>query len=289
MNPLLLVDNYKLNHFEMYPSGMTKLYSNFTPRKSRNPDMQEVVVFGIQKFIKDYLIKAFDEHFFKKDEDLHRAIDYSGPENAISNEFVESFRPGIKEEVLNEYKKHVKLDSYKHIEDLWDLGYLPIEIKALPEGTKCPIGVPMLSITNTHPEFAWLVNYLETLLSTQLWQAMTSATIANKYRQILDKWSMKTTGTTEGNEWLGHDFSMRGMSSVETAIISGMAHLLSFNGTDVVPAIYQMKEDYNVDNLIAGGVPATEHSVQSLNIINIEETLLETGEYKGFKIEDYDG
>lgn len=262
-NPMLLVDNYKLDHIQMYPDGMTKLYSNFTPRKSRINGIDSVVVFGIQKFIKDYLIKAFDEHFFfKKQRGLYS-----------TEEEKEQCFPYWRDKALNEYKKHVKLDSYKHIEDLWDLGYLPIEIKALPEGTKCPIGVPMLTITNTLPEFAWLVNYLETLISTQLWQAMTSATISNKYREIIDKWSFKTTGTKEGNEWLGHDFSMRGMSSVETAIISGMAHLLSFNGTDVVPAIYQMEEDYNVDNLIAGGVPATEHSVMCFNADYYEEEI----------------
>ena len=251
-NPLLLVDNYKLEHVFQYPEGMSKLYSNFTPRASRIKDIDLVVVFGIQKFIKDYLIKAFDEHFFCRDKNID-----TWTTEEQSNSYYKS-------KVLNKYKKHVKLESYKHIEDLWDLGYLPIEIKALPEGTKCPIGVPMLTITNTLPEFAWLVNYLETLISTQLWQAMTSATISNKYREIIDKWSFKTTGTTEDNEWMGHDFSMRGMSSVETAIISGMAHLLSFRGTDVVPAIYQMEEDYNVDNLIAGGVPATEHSVMCM-------------------------
>ena len=116
-NPMLLVNNYKLDHYQMYPEGMSKLYSNFTPRASRIKDIDSVVVFGIQKFIKDYLIKAFDEHFFKR-----------------SPWYIE-----------DEYKKHVKLKSYSHILDLHTLGYLPIEIKALPEGTKCPIGVPMLT------------------------------------------------------------------------------------------------------------------------------------------------
>ena len=258
---MLLVDNYKLDHYQMYPEGISKLYSNFTPRASRIKDIDSVVVFGIQKFIKDYLIKAFDEHFFGNQ---YRINSDGSKLNFAEDHPIKKWSNNQRDKVLNEYKKHVKLDSYKHIEDLWDLGYLPIEIKALPEGTKCPIGIPMLTITNTLPEFAWLVNYLETLISTQLWQAMTSATISNKYREIIDKWSFKTTGSTEGNEWVGHDFSMRGMSSVETAIISGMAHLLSFRGTDVVPAIYQMEEDYNVNNLIAGGVPATEHSVMCM-------------------------
>lgn len=235
-NPLLLVDNYKLDHYQMYPDGISKLYSNFTPRTSRIENIDKVVIFGVQYFIKKYFIDEFNVNFFN--------------------------RP--KEDVLNEYKKHVKLNSYKHIEDLHDLGYLPIKLKSLKEGSLCPIGVPMLTVTNTNENFAWLVNYLETLISTQLWQTITSATIANEYRNTIDKWSLKTTGSTEGNEWLGHDFSMRGMSSVETSILSGMGHLLSFNGTDVVPAMYEVEDYYNEDFIVAGGVPATEHSVMCM-------------------------
>lgn len=235
-NPLLLVDNYKLDHYKMYPEGMNKLYSNFTPRTSIIKDIDKVVVFGIQYFIKKYLINGFNDGFFNRS----------------------------KSDVINEYKKHVKIDSYKHIEDLHDLGYLPIKLKALSEGTECPIGIPMLTITNTNDNFAWLVNYLETLISTQLWQPITSSTISRQYRKNIDKWSLKTTGTTIGNEWIGHDFSMRGMSSVETSLLSGMAHLLSFNGTDVVPAMYEIEDYYNEELFIGGGVPATEHSVMCM-------------------------
>lgn len=242
MNPLLLVDSYKIHHQNMYEPNMTKLYSNFTPRKSRIAGIDKVVVFGIQHFVLEYLIKQFNEKFFDTSQ----------------------FRmKEDKEKLIKEYQRHCPVDT-KHIEALWDLGYLPIEIKALDEGTLCPIGVPMMTITNTHPDFAWLVNYLETLISCMLWQPITSATIAYEYKKILDKYAIETTGSTEGVQWQGHDFSMRGMSSVESAILSGMGHLLSFTGTDTIPAIYQLESSYKAQGLIGASVPATEHSVMCM-------------------------
>jgi len=204
--------------------------------------VDKVVVFGIQHFIVEYLIKKFNDEFFYKD----RAI------------------LGVKNMILNQYQRHCPVDT-KHIEALWDLGYLPIEIKALDEGTLCPIGVPMLTITNTHPDFAWLVNYLETLLSCMLWQPITSATIAHEYKKILTKYALETDEKNiEFVNWQGHDFSMRGMSSVESAILSGMGHLTSFTGTDTIPAIYQLETSYNAEGLIGASVPATEHSVMCM-------------------------
>lgn len=236
MNPMLMVDFYKIHHKPMYPDGMIKLYSNWTPRASRMPGINEVVVFEIQHFIKEYLIKAFNEDFFKID----------------------------KNEMITEYKRHCQVDT-KHIEDLHDLGYLPIEIKALEEGTLCPIGVPMFTITNTHPDFAWLVNYLESLLSCSLWQGMTSATITHEYKKILTKHALKTDEKNiDFINWQAHDFSMRGMSSVESSILSGMGHLLSVTGTDNIPAIYQLERSYNGVGLIGASVPATEHSVMCM-------------------------
>jgi nicotinamide phosphoribosyltransferase len=219
----------------MYPDGMVKLYSNFTPRKSRIPEIKQVVVFGIQHFCLTYLIDSFNREFFWKE----------------------------KESLMAEYSRHVPI-STKRLEALHDLGYLPIEIKALPEGTLCPIGVPVFTITNTHPDFAWLVNYLETLLSCMLWQPMTSATIAYEYKKLLTKYALETTGSADFVQWQGHDFSMRGMSSVESAILSGMGHLLSFSGTDTIPAIYQLEHSYSGSDLIGASVPATEHSVMCM-------------------------
>lgn len=127
------------------------------------------------------------------------------------------------------------------------------------------IGVPVLTITNTHEKFAWLVNYLETLLSTCLWQIMTSATIAFEYKKMFTKYAKLTDPENLWFvDWQGHDFSMRGLSSVESAILSGMGHLFSFTGTDVIPAIYQLEKSYSGKGLIGGSVPATEHSVMCM-------------------------
>lgn len=232
LNSMTLCDSYKTEHHKMYPNKTTLVYSNFTPRKSRISEISEVVVFGLQAFIKEYLIDHFNENFFNK------------PQSQVREEygFAISVNP-------------------QHIIDLWTLQYLPIEIKALPEGSLCPIGVPCLTIKNTHPDFGWLTNYLETLISCQLWQPMTSATIAYQYKKLLNKYALETTGSTEFVQWQGHDFSMRGMSSVESAVLSGMGHLTSFTGTDTIPAIYGLKKYYNATGLIGASVPATEHSV----------------------------
>lgn len=253
MNPLLKVDFYKIHHTRMYPDNMTKLYSNFTPRKSRIKGIDEVVVFGLQHFILEYLIKDFNENFFG-DKTNRR----------LSNEKNSWNDPTFKEKIINEYKRHCNVDT-THIEALWDLDYLPIEIKALDEGSLCPIGVPILTITNTHPDFAWLVNYLETLISCVLWQPITSATIAHQYKKLLIKYAKETDEKNlEFVNWQGHDFSMRGMSSVESSILSGMGHLCSFTGTDTIPAIYQLESSYNATGLIGTSVPATEHSVMCM-------------------------
>lgn len=124
MNPLLLVDSYKVHHYQMYPENMTKLYSNFTPRKSRLPGISKVVVFGIQHFILEYLIKKFDEDFFGK-------TWVSVPDE--TEQYPQRLVKGYKEKIISDYKRHCPVDT-AHIEALWDLGYLPLEIKALAEG-----------------------------------------------------------------------------------------------------------------------------------------------------------
>lgn len=248
MNPLLYVDSYKIHHTKMYPDNMVKLYSNLTPRKSRIKGIDKVVFFGLQHFVLEYLIDKFNKEFFG---------------NEMQRKSFTKDEPVFKQQVIEEYKRHCNVDT-KHIEALWDLGYLPIQIKALPEGSRVPISVPCMTITNTHPDFGWLVNYLETLISAMIWQGITSATISYQYKQLLDKYAKETTGSTEGVQWQGHDFSMRGMSSVESAILSGMGHLLSFTGTDTIPAIYQLEDSYDATGLIGASVPATEHSVMCM-------------------------
>jgi nicotinamide phosphoribosyltransferase len=241
-NPFLLTDYYKVGHVFQYPKNTTLVYSNLTPRNSRLEGVDEMVFFGLQYFIKEYLLNYFNENFFKQP----------------------------KEKVLAEYKRRIvtslgaHLPTYEHIERLHDLGYLPIQIKALPEGSKVPMKVPCITLVNTLPEFYWLTNFLESILSAIIWQPCTSATIAYEYRKLLNRYAAETGMAAEFVQWQGHDFSFRGMSSLESAITSGMGHLLSFTGTDTIPAIDALEEYYNADadkELIGGSVAATEHSV----------------------------
>ena len=245
MNPLLYTDGYKLDHRRQYPDNTTLVYANWTPRTSRIDGIEKVVFFGLQYFIKRFILDDFENNFFKKP----------------------------KAEVIAKYER--RINNYlgpnsvgtKHIEDLHDLGYIPMVIKALPEGVSVPIRVPMFTIFNSKPEFFWLTNYFETLLSTTVWLPCNSATIAKQYRMILDNYAEETSSIPEFVDWQGHDFSMRGMAGLEAAQLSATGHLLSFTGTDTIPAIDFLETYYNAnsdDELIGGSVAATEHSVMCM-------------------------
>ncbi len=245
MNAMLLTDGYKLDHRRQYPKGTEYVYSNWTPRSNAYfPEAEDgAVVFGIQYFIKKYLIKYFNDNFFSVEKD----------------KAVKSFARRI-----NTFLGENEVGT-KHIEDLWELGYLPVKIKALPEGSICPIRVPAMTIVNTDPRFFWVTNFLETLISCELWLPMTSATTAKAYRRELERHAKKT-GFDKGIDlgFLCHDFSMRGMAGLEASIISGMGHLTSFVGSETIPAIDALEEYYVADaekELISMTVPATEHSV----------------------------
>ena len=240
MNPLFLTDGYKTGHHQQYPKGTTLVYSNFTPRSNKYAPKgcEEVVSFG-QQMIMTQIHEAFTNEFFN--------------------------RP--KDEVCGEMKRELSMYlntdyDVAHFEALHDLGYLPIAVKAIPEGTLVPIKVPVLTIYNTHPDFYWITNYLETIISNLLWKPITSATIAHQYRKVLTSWQEKTDAERGWFiDWQGHDFSMRGMDSVDAVISSGLGHLTSFHGSDSLPAIYGARKFYKETEFVAGSVNATEHSV----------------------------
>lgn len=250
-------DGYKTSHRKQYSPHTEVVYSTWTPRKSRMDGVDKVVFFGLQYFIKDYLIESFNETFFN--------------------------RP--KEEVLEETRNILKNyngdEDVSHWEALYDLGYLPLKICALPEGTLTPVRVPMFTIENTKPEFYWLTNFIETILSTEIWKPMTSATIALEYRKILDRWAEKTCDSNFHVDFQGHDFSYRGMVGTNGGSSSGAGHLLCFKGTDTIPAILWLERYYNAKNVngsVGCSIPATEHSVAETNIIELME------DYKNGKV-----
>ena len=243
--PLLLCDFYKTVHSEQYPKGLTKLVSYFTPRMSRLGE-DKLVMFGLQAFVKQYLIEYFTENFFS--------------------------RP--RQEVLEEYN-HILSHTLgagcygdQKIADLHRLGYLPLEIKAIAEGERVPVKVPMIEISNTHPDFAWLVNAIETLMSCSLWHPMLSANVGYQYRQIVNKYyALSVDEEVPRAKALG-DFSMRGQESLESAVRSSAAFCLSFLNTATVPAIPFLEEYYNCDctaEEVAFGAISTEHSVMCSN------------------------
>lgn len=240
-NILSLCDAYKISHKAQYPEGTTTVCSNWTIRKSRISRADQYVFYGLQYFIKLYLIKRFNEEFF----------------NLPKEQALAPFKRRIKN-----YLGNVDLS---HFDDLHDLGYLPIEIKALPEGSRVPIRIPCLTIHNTHPKFYWVTNYLETIMSATIWGGINSATVADIFSGIRDRYMEQTCDDTSLHDWLIHDFSYRGMWGNEAAMISGSAFLLRSCGTDTIPAIDFVEEYYNANSdneLVAGSIPATEHSVQ---------------------------
>ena len=256
MNPLLLTDGYKVDHRRQYPNGTTLVYSNWTPRNSRIEGIDEVVFFGLQYFIKKYILEDFQNHFFAK------------PKAEVVQKYARR---------INNYLGENQV-GIQHIEDLHDLGYIPMVFKALPEGVSVPIRTPMFTMYNTEPEFFWLTNYFETLLSAVVWLPCNSATIAKQYRKILDQYAQDTASIPEFVDWQAHDFSMRGMAGIEAAVLSAAGHLLSFTGTDTIPAIDFLEEYYNANSdamLIGGSVAATEHSVMCMGTTE--------GEYDTFK------
>lgn len=242
-SPTLSCDFYKLSHPAQYPPGTEYVYANTTPRGSRMNGVDHVVVFGTQYLIKEYLIRNWQDNFF------------SQPRDKVVTEFKR-----ITDATLGKDSVNAELFGELH-----DLGYLPLHIKALPEGTLCPMRVPLMTIINTDKRFFWLTNFIETLTQTVIWQAITSATIAREYKKLLLKYWEDTSDAPK--EFLGfqaHDFSMRGMSSVETGAISGAAHLLSFTGTDTITSIQFLESYYCADvekELVGASVPATEHAV----------------------------
>lgn len=242
VEPTLLIDFYKLGHRPQYPKNTQRVYSTWIPRGSRIEGVTKVSAVGFQGFVKQYLIDYFNVNFFQ--------------------------RP--KHEVVAEYRRFVKFTlgvenpEVQHIEDLHDLGYIPLKIKAVKEGTLIPLRVPMVTMENTDDRFFWFTNYIETLFSVTTWMPSTSSTIAGEYYKILHKYAMETVGNIDHVQWQLHDFSMRGMGGLDSALTSGFGHLTAFTGTDTAGAISYIEKYYNANienELVGGSVNATEHSV----------------------------
>lgn len=254
LNAALQTDAYKLFHKMAYDPAITKVYSNFTSRNgklSNVPENAEVVFVGLQYFIKDYLIDEWNSTFFNLPKEV-----------AVNN--------------VKKYADSLLGVSYdaSHFAALWDLGYLPIKIKALPEGSLVPYGVAPVTFTNTVEGFQWLTNYLETVFSTENWPIQTSATTAFAYLKNTVG-SFKRAGLPfDLVPFMCHDFSFRGCFGRHAAAMSGFGHLCSFTGSDTLTAMAFAEKYYNADvtkELVAASVCATEHSTTTSFILALAE------------------
>ena len=252
IKPQVAVDSYKLNHSKMYPKGTTKIYSNMTPRSGKLIEKMipamfydaKVVHFGLQGLIK-HLVGLFQENFF--DLPLEEAI-------------------GHYDQTIAPFTGDMK--DVSGFVALHKLGYLPLEIRGVREGTVVPYKVPTFTVKNTHPDFGWLTNYMETYFSDEYWKPATTATIARYYRIMLEHFANKTGVAPEFVDWQAHDFSCRGMSGMMDAATAGSGHLTAFTGSDTVVAADFLTYAYEgASTFVAASVPASEHSVSSANIM----------------------
>lgn len=240
INSLYLADGYKVGHYDMYQDGVEVVYSNFTPRSNKfapKGNNGKVLNFGQQYAIK-FIVEHFNENFF------------SLPKETV----VQDIKTNFSAYLGTEY-------DTKHIEELHDLGYLPLEIRSLEEGTESAIKIPVLFLYNTDNRFAWVTNYIETILSNLLWQPITTATNVLLMKRIVNEAVLKTDKDNLGiTDFMLHDFSMRGLTGLDAAIGSGLAFSAVSKGSDSLPVIQASKHYYGETETPVFSVRASEHS-----------------------------
>lgn len=249
-SPILFADFYKPSHISMYDKRSEIVQDNMTPRNAKHfihfaDNDQRVMFAGLQGFIKWFLIDMFNNNFF----------------NLPKEEAVADYR-----EVCDSSIGIGMVETWG-FEALHDLGYLPLEIRALPEGTLSPVQVPMFTIQNTHPDFYWLPNFLESVISAETWKTITTATTFWQYRKLSEKWSAETCDNNDHVAFQNHCFAYRGEAGTHDAAQSEFGQLINSMGTDTIPAILYARRYYNMKGkFVAGSIPASEHSVATTNI-----------------------
>ena len=229
-NIILDTDSYKVSHYLQYPKDTEIVYSYFESRGGR---FENVVFYGLQYYIKEYLTgKVVTKEKIQETKEI------------LSSHFQS-------DSIFNEAAWTRLLEKHD--------GHLPIKIKAVPEGSRIPFKNVMMTIENTNPEFYWLTNYLETLLS-RVWYPSTVATYSHEIKNIIREFHEKTSDSIEGIDFKLHDFGSRGVSSSETAAIGGAAHLINFVGTDNLISMRLLNKYYSADRNSGYSIPASEHS-----------------------------
>jgi nicotinamide phosphoribosyltransferase len=250
INPLYETDGYKIAHHKMLAPNTSRLYGTWIPRsmKYMHPSITKPMSVG-QQFVMRYLHSTFQENFF----DIP-------PSKALK------FGEDMAKYIMMPYND-------KHIIELHHLGYLPIEVQALPEGVFTEANVPHLTFINTVDGFAWLTLFLETYISKLAWQIATCATLGNKFKKNTVEWVNKTD---KENLWLAdfmcHDFHARGGNPF-TSIAAGLGHAFSNSGGDTLNVIQAARYFYDVpeNEVCLNSVNASEHSVSTTKIFTVGE------------------
>ena len=240
---MLYSDSYKQCHPLMYPDNQEILVSYLTPRKAMNEHFPKMVVWGIHPFITDinYAFNAF----------------FQLPLEVVMNEY--DYYIGAHLGIGNVARDRII--------ELHKLGYLPLEIRALPEGTVVNMGIPIVEMRNTHPRFAWVVQWVECLLQTEVWPMCAYATVGWEYHKVAKKYYEMTAPGADPFMAMA-DFGFRGMSCLEDATRCSASWLLSFNKTSTIPALPYLDDYYDArcaENKIGLGAVSTEHSVMAAN------------------------
>ena len=224
-NIILNTDSYKVSMFKQYPVGTTGVYSYIESRGGR---YDRTVFFGLQAFIKEYLLSPITQ------------ADIDIADKILTAHGVPFNRSGW-EYILTKYN-----------------GYLPIVIRAVPEGTVVPVSNVLATIENTDPECFWLTTWLETSLLRAVWYGTTVATQSYTIKKVISEY-LEKTGDPSGIDFKLHDFGARGVSSLESAGLGGAGHLINFMGTDTITGILYAMEYYDAD-VCGYSIPAMEHS-----------------------------
>ncbi len=226
MNFILAADSYKTSHYKQYPNN-TQIVSSYI--ESRGGEQPRVLFFGLQMFIKEYLMKPISQADIDEAQDVITA--HGLPFNRQGWQYI--------------------LDKHA--------GFLPLEIQALKEGSLLPFRNVMVQVKNTDPNCFWLTSYIETALLRAVWYPTTVATRSHYIYQDIKKFLELTADNLDGLPFKLHDFGARGVSSLETASIGGLAHLINFMGSDSMTSLIYGRKFYNID--MAGfSIPAAEHS-----------------------------
>lgn len=224
---MLNTDSYKASMFKQYPKGTQAIYSYI---ESRGGKYDKTLFFGLQTFIKQYLIKPITQE----------QIDFAASVWAV-------------------HGMPFNKDGWEYILTKYD-GKLPVKIRAVREGTVIPTKNVMCVIENTDPELFWLTTWIETALLRAIWYPTTVATMSWDIKQVIAQYLVKS-GDISGLPFKLHDFGARGVSSAESAELGGAAHLVNFKGTDTIAALVRLHIDYNAPlETIGFSIPAAEHS-----------------------------